>query len=102
MEINTDELLLGESEVGCSASHLATLKNQVEILKKMWVWAEETQINPKELKKKLFLTTCQERFIAWHLAATAGNIETLETLWVLSKEAEINTDELLLAELVEG
>ena len=72
MEINTDELLLGESEVGCSASHLATLKNQVEILKKMWVWAEETQINPKDLKKKLLLHTCVGGYIAWHIAAQEG------------------------------
>ena len=50
-EINTDELLLVETGKGYTAFHLAAENNHVETLKEMWVWAEEKQINPKELRK---------------------------------------------------
>jgi len=68
----------------------------------MWIWAEETQINPKEFKKKLFLNTCVGGYIVWHIAAEEGQLQALETLWIWSKEVEINTDELLLAESEKG
>jgi hypothetical protein len=54
LEINTDESLLAECREGNTAFHIKAGTNQAETLKKLWVWAEETQINPKELKKKLF------------------------------------------------
>jgi ankyrin repeat protein len=68
----------------------------------MWVWAKKTQINPLELKKKLFLAKDGDGYLAWHRAAIEGSIETLETLWICSKEVEISTEELLLAETGKG
>jgi ankyrin repeat protein len=97
VEINTEELLLAESRTGYTAFHLAAKKNHVETLKKMWVWAEEMQINPKELKKKLFLAIDADGYTACHIAAEEGNLESLEMLRIWSKELEINTDEFLLA-----
>jgi hypothetical protein len=96
LEINTEELLLAETGKGHTAFHLAAQNNQVETLKKMWVCAEETQINPQELKKILFLAKDQDGCFVWHRTAFCSSIETLETLWILSKEVEINTDILLL------
>jgi len=46
-ELNTDELLLVPTADGYTAFQLAVENNHVETLKKMWVWAEETQLNPK-------------------------------------------------------
>jgi len=34
---------------GYTALHLAAKNNLVETLQKMWVWAEEKQMNPKDL-----------------------------------------------------
>jgi hypothetical protein len=44
---------------------MAAETNQVETLKKIWVWAEETQINPNVLKKKLFLYPVKFGYITW-------------------------------------
>jgi ankyrin repeat protein len=81
---------------------LAAEKNHVETLLKMWVWAEETQLNPKELKKKLFLSKRNYGYNAWHRAAQFGSLEALETLWSLAKEVELDTEELLLSQTGEG
>jgi hypothetical protein len=69
VEINTEELLLAETKEGDTAFHLAAILNKVETIKKLWVWAEETQINPKEMKKKLLLATDGKGYTAWHRAA---------------------------------
>ena len=76
--------------------------NQVETLKKMWVWAEETQINPKELKKNLLLAIDDDRYTVWHQSAGKGNLQILQTLWCWAKEVELNRDELLLAQNGDG
>jgi hypothetical protein len=47
--LNTDELLLYQPRAGFTAFQLAKEGNHVEILKKLRVWAEETQLKPKEL-----------------------------------------------------
>ena len=55
VKLNTDELLLSQNGHGYTAFQLAALKNHVKTLLKMWVWAEEMELLPKELKKDLFL-----------------------------------------------
>jgi hypothetical protein len=51
VQINTDELLLPESEKGYTAFHLAVNSHHVETLKKLCVWAKQTQIYTKDLMK---------------------------------------------------
>jgi hypothetical protein len=68
----------------------------------LWVLAKEIQLNPRDLKKKLFLAKNKYGCIAWHQAAQYGILRALETLWSWSKAAEINTNELLLAQNGEG
>jgi len=70
--------------------------------KKMWVWAEETQINPKEWKKILLLATDDDGYTMWHRVAGRRNLEALETLWCWAKEVVLNTDELMLAQTRSG
>jgi len=72
------------------------------VLQKLWVWAEERQLNSNELKKKLLLDKEKNGNNVWHHAAYFGKLEALETLWILAKEVELNPDELLLAETEEG
>jgi hypothetical protein len=64
----------------------------------MWVWAEETQLNPKELKKNLFLAKDKDGYIAWHRAAQYGRIEVLETLRSWATDLELNLYELMLTQ----
>jgi hypothetical protein len=102
VEINTEELLLAEIKDGCTAYNLAAIQNKVETLKKLWVWAEETQINPKEMKKKLLLATDDYGYTAWTWQQKTAVPEVLETLWYFAKEAELNTHELSLAKPEDG
>jgi hypothetical protein len=81
---------------------LAAEENHVEILQKLWVWAEEMEQNPNALKKKLFLAKDRYGYIAWHQAAYFGRSEALETLWSLAKEAKLNLREPLLAQCEQG
>jgi ankyrin repeat protein len=89
VELNLDELLLAETKQGKTALHMAVQKNHKEILQKLWVWAEEWQLNTNELKKKLLLAKYKEGNTALHHAACFGKLEALETLWNLAKEVEI-------------
>jgi len=91
-------LLLAQSEERATALHLAADGNHVEILKKLWVWAKEEQMNRNKLKKKLLLAKDKYGYTAWHQAAERGSLEALETLWRWAKEVELNPDELLLAQ----
>jgi len=55
LEANRDELLLSHTSDGHMAFLLAAKYNHVETLKRLWGQAKETELNLKELKKKLFL-----------------------------------------------
>jgi ankyrin repeat protein len=98
-ELNTDELLLVPTADGHTAFQLAAQHNKVETQKKMWLWAEETQLNPKELKKNLFLATKKYGRIALNQAALNGSLEAMETLRSWVNEVELITDELLLVQM---
>jgi ankyrin repeat protein len=58
--------LLFPIEDGYTAFQIAAENNHVETLKKMWVWAEETELNLEDLKKNLFLAKDNYGYIAWH------------------------------------
>jgi hypothetical protein len=81
---------------------MAAEKNHVEILHKLWVWAEEAQQNANELKQKLLLAKDKYGITAWNLATLFGRLQALEALWSWAKEAELNPHELLLAQNEEG
>ena len=55
-------MLLAETENALTALHLAAQENHIEILQKLWVWAEEWQLNTNELKKKLLLAKDKEGY----------------------------------------
>ena len=77
---------------------LAALIFHVEALMIMWVWAEETQLNPNELQNKLLLATEIYGNNSWKRAAEQGNLQALDSLLSLAKEAQLNTDEFLQAQ----
>ena len=96
MELKADELLLAQTRDGLTAFQIAAEKNRVETRMKMWVWAEETQFNPKDLKNKFFLAKDINGYIAWHRAEKFGSLEAIETLWSWVKELKLETHEDLL------
>jgi hypothetical protein len=102
MELYTDELLIAQVMDGYKAFHLASEKNHVETLKRMWVWAEKTPFNPKELKNKLLLSKDNFGYMAWHSAAQEDSPEALQLFWSWAKEMELNTDDFLLAQNSDG
>jgi ankyrin repeat protein len=102
VELNTHELLLSQTGNGYTAFQLAAWGNHTETLLKMWGWVEETQLNPKVLKKELFLAKDNYGYIAWHRAAKSGSLEALEILWTLAKELELDAHEFLLSQTGEG
>ena len=61
MELNLDELLLATTEEGLTPLHLAAHKNQTDLLQKLWVWAEEWQLNRNELRK--IVTSQRHRWV---------------------------------------
>jgi ankyrin repeat protein len=78
MELNTVELLLAQTENGYTAFQLAAENNNVEIIKRMWVWVEEYQLNPNKLKNKLFLSKDSDGYNTLHHAVSKGCLEALE------------------------
>ena len=89
-ELNPEEMLLAKNDNRLTAWQMAAEKCHLEVLKKLWVCAIESQLNPKELKNKLYY--------AWYRAAAEGSLELLETLWIWALEAELTADDLFLAQ----
>jgi ankyrin repeat protein len=102
VELKPDELLLAQGMGGLTALHIAAYGNHVRILEKLWVWAEEAEMNANELKKKLLLAKDDNGYTAWHYAAQHRSLEALETLCSFAEEVELKPDELLLAQGVGG
>jgi ankyrin repeat protein len=98
VHINENELrnnwLLSQDSRG-TAWHLAALRGHITVLKKLWDWATEMNLN---LKEDLLLVRDISGRTAGHLAAEMGNTGTLEEILHWVKEAKLNfEDDLLLA-----
>jgi ankyrin repeat protein len=89
-EVNTVDLLLAQTREEYTAFQLAAEKNDVETIKRMWVWAEETELSPNELKKKLLLARDKFGLNACQLAAEQGCLETLELFCSWTMELQLN------------
>jgi len=86
--------LLSQDSRG-TAWHLAAQRGHITVLKKLWDWATEMNLN---LKEDLFLLRDVSGRTACHLAAEMGNTEILEEIFDWAKEAKLNFEvDLLLA-----
>jgi len=63
------------------------------VLKKLWDWAREMNLN---LKEDLLLVRDVSGRTAWHLAAEMGNTGTLEEIFDWAKEAKLDFEVDLL------
>jgi len=89
-------MLLAQFEEGFTVLHIATQENHVDVIQKLCGWADECQLNPTELKKRLLLSRNKKRETACQKAAGIGNVEALQILWFLAKETELNLGDMLL------
>ena len=67
-----------------NAFHHLILRDNIEILDRIWKWATE-QMTPEELNK-LILAQDIRRRTAWHLAAKWWRVKTFDKLWEWVKE----------------
>jgi ankyrin repeat protein len=81
--LNPDELLLAKTKAGITALLMAVQENHTGILQKLWVWAEEGQLNSNELKENLLLAKDNEGFTAWHYAARFGRLRGIRDIMEL-------------------
>jgi hypothetical protein len=77
-----------------SVLYWAVTEGHVEVLERLWLWAEEEQIHPLELIRVLFLKTYMSGLSAWHLAAAKGQVKILEKLWELGVGVQRNGDQV--------
>jgi hypothetical protein len=71
-ELNLVELLLALNEEGEISFYMAEQRNYKEIRQEIWVWAEEAQLSPNELEKRLLLTKDTDGKIMWHQSTGFG------------------------------
>jgi ankyrin repeat protein len=96
------KFLPSHDEESETAKDMAAIGNPGEVLKKLWVWAKEVELNRSELRNKLLLAKDRMRETVWHQAAERGSLEGLDTIWSWVKEVKLNPDKLLLAQNVHG
>jgi len=78
-------LLFGTDRAGRTAWQSASAYGKLELLRKIWEFAEEKQTNV-EVKIKLLLGTDSEGMTAWHYAAAYGSLDLLHKIWKCAEE----------------
>jgi ankyrin repeat protein len=63
---------------------MAAETGELDILRKLWEWAEEVE-TPEDLKSLLLAKDNSGR-TAWHVAAERGSLDVLHTLWEWAKK----------------
>ena len=87
-------LFLSQDSYRDSTWCLVLRHGSIEVLQKLWIWAEEQQLTADELRNKLFVAVNRDGNSAIYWAAWTGSIKLLEALWGLSKKTQLNPDEL--------
>jgi len=59
---------------------MAATKGKIEVLERMWDWANKLQLNPEEIKNDVYLLKDKDGETALHMAALLGEVEVLERL----------------------
>jgi len=72
--------------------HWAVQCGSLEVLKKVWEWAEKN-LTSEEVNNKLLLGTDNEGWTGWHWAAKEGILEVLHKIWEWAEE-KLTTEEI--------
>jgi hypothetical protein len=81
---------LSTDKYGKTVWHNAAERGQVEILEKLWDWAKELQLKPKQLRNEVFSTDKYGKTVSYK-AANRGQVEILEKLWDWVNELQLET-----------
>ena len=73
---------------------MAAEAGHVEVLQKLWDWANELQLKPEELRNVVWLSKDKFGKTAWNMAAEESHVELLEKLWDWAKELQLKPEEL--------
>ena len=87
-----NELLLGNEKRRETAWYLAAESGNIEVIKKIWEWAQE-KLTTEEIKNKLLLCTNREGRTAWQLAAYRGKLNVTQKMWEWAEE-KLTTEEI--------
>ena len=98
------QLLLAQDNEGKSAYFMATERDNIQVLEKLWECANE-KLTTEEINNKLLLATDNAGMTAWQRAAYTGNLDILLQVWEWA-ENRLTTEEinnkLLLATDIAG
>jgi len=86
-------LYLQEDSCGFSTWCLTVNNGYVQVLQKLWGWAEELQLTTDELHK-LLLAEHRDGSTPIYWAASKSSTELLEKMWGVCKETQVNPDDL--------
>ncbi len=63
---------------------MAAYVGKIEVLDKLWSWAQEV-LNGDKIKNKLLLATDQKENTVLHHVTLSGNVQILERIWKWAK-----------------
>jgi endo-1,4-beta-D-glucanase Y len=86
------ELLLGKDKRRETAWNLAAEKGNVEVMQKIWEWAEE-KLTREEIKNNLLSHNDRERRAAWQVAAYQSKLDIMHKIWEWAEE-KLTTEEI--------
>ena len=84
------QIYIIKNKYGCTAWHCATIGRNLEVMKALWIWSKEDELNTDEI----FLTQIGDVSNALQLAGQNSHIEALNKLWIWAEETQINPKEL--------
>jgi len=87
-----NKLLLGKVEGSGNTWNVAAERGNIEVIKKIWRWAEE-KMTEHERKNELLLGTDDVGRTAWQNAAFWGKVDVIQKIWDLAKE-RLETEEI--------
>ena len=86
--------MLSKDEFKETAWHKAAYEGHVEVLKKLWDWAKELQMKPKELRNDVFLSRDKYNETVWHKVEKRDHVVILDMLRHWARELQLKPDEL--------
>jgi hypothetical protein len=90
-------LLLGKGELKRTAWYMAAVRGELDVLEKIWEFANEN-LTTEEMKNKLLLATDFDGNTAWHMADCWGKLDVLQKIWDLAKGV-LTTEEIKISYL---
>ena len=83
-----------KDRTGLAAWHEAAQGGHVEVLEKLWDWANELLLKPEELRNEILLSKDVFEKTAWQKAVEGGHVKVLEKLRDWANELQLKPEEI--------